>query len=315
MKLHKKNNGGSNVEKSKNGIVNKLLYSKKIAPYVFVLPFIITFLVFFIYPIITTITMSFQNVAPQGQTQFIGLTNYKNLLNTHFYTALWNSFRYTFWTLLILVPIPIILAVFLNSKKLVGKKFFRAALFVPVLTSVVVAGIVFRLIFGESAGSPFNTSIAMFGFSPQAWIRDGKYAMTLMVSLAVWTWMGINIIYFLSGLQNIPNELYESANIDGAGPIAQFVYITMPMLKPVIIYVLTISIFAGLSMFTQSYVFWSNDSPQDSGLTIVGYLYQQGFQTSNWGLASAIGIVLLIIVLTLNLIQLKMFGLFDEGVE
>ena len=304
------------MEKSKNGIVNKLLYSKKIAPYVFVLPFIITFLTFFLYPIIDTIKMSFQSVSPgKGETQFIGLTNYSNLLNSHFYTAIWNSFRYTFWTLLILVPIPIILAVLLNSKKLVGKKFFRAALFVPVLTSVVVAGIVFRLIFGESAGSPFNSFISMFGFTPQAWIRDGKYAMTLMVSLAVWTWMGINIIYFLSGLQNIPNELYESANIDGAGPIAQFFYITMPMLRPVIIYVLTISIFAGLSMFTQSYVFWSNASPQDSGLTIVGYLYQQGFETSNWGLASAIGIVLLIIVLTLNVIQLKMFGLFDEGVE
>lgn len=304
------------MEKSKNGIVKKMLYSKKVAPYVFVLPFIITFLTFFLYPIIDTIKMSFQSVSPgKGQTQFIGLTNYNNLFNSHFYTALWNSFRYTFWTLLILVPIPIILAAFLNSKKLVGKKFFRAALFVPVLTSVVVAGIVFRLIFGESAGSPFNSFISMFGFKPQAWIRDGKYAMTLMVSLAVWTWMGINIIYFLSGLQNIPDELYESANIDGAGPIAQFIYITMPMLRPVIIYVLTISIFAGLSMFTQSYVFWSNASPQDSGLTIVGYLYQQGFETSNWGLASAIGIVLLIIVLTLNVIQLKMFGLFDEGVE
>lgn len=302
------------MEKSKNGMLNRILYSKKIAPYVFVLPFVITFLIFFLYPIISTFIMSFQNIS-SGQAQFIGFKNYTDLLNDHFYKALWNSGRYTFWTLLILVPVPVILAVLLNSKKVVGKKFFRAALFVPALTSVVVAGIVFRLIFGETAASPFNSFIALFGMKPQSWIRDAKYAMPLMVSLATWTWMGINIIYFLSGLQNIPKELYESAEIDGAGVIPKFLYITVPMLRPVIIYVLTISIFGGFAMFTQSYVFWGTASPEDAGLTIVGYLYQQGFENGNMGFASAIGIALLVIVLLLNLIQLKMFGLFKKEDE
>lgn len=303
------------MEKTRGGILNRFLYSKKLAPYVFVLPFIIVFLMFFLYPLISTIIMSFQNVQPAGGSQFIGLKNYKDLLNGHFYTALWNSARYTFWTLLILVPIPIVLAVFLNSKKLVGKKFFRAALFMPTLTSVVVAGIVFRLIFGETSAAPFNTLMAMFGVGAKAWLRDSRYSMTLMVALATWTWMGINIIYYLSGLQNIPQELYESAQIDGAGPISRFLYITIPMLRPVIIYVLTISVYGGFAMFTQSYVFWSNHSPSDAGLTIVGYLYQQGFETSNMGLASAIGIVLLAIVLIINLIQLKFFGLFKKEDE
>ena len=298
---------------NKDSILNKFLYSEKVAPYIFVLPFIIVFLLFFLYPLVSTIIMSFQNVAPQGQSSFIGFKNYKDLLNEHFYTALWNSLKYTFWTLLILVPIPIILAVFLNSKRLIFKKFFRAALFAPVLTSVVVAGIVFRLIFGESSSAPFNMLMGMLGMAPKAWLRDSRYAMALMVALATWTWMGINIIYYLSGLQNIPSELYESAEIDGAGSIAQLLYITIPMLRPVIIYVLTISVYGGFAMFTQSYVFWSNHSPNDSGLTIVGYLYQQGFESGNMGLASATGIVLLLIVLGLNLIQLKAFGMFKEG--
>ncbi|WP_253205346.1 carbohydrate ABC transporter permease [Clostridium estertheticum] len=300
------------MEKKQNIIVNKFLYSSKYAPYVFVLPFILSFFIFFFYPIISTCIMSFQDVVGVGQNKFIGLKNYKDLLNVHFYTAVWNSVRYCFWTLLLLIPIPIVLAVFLNSKALVAKKFFRATIFMPAITSVVVAGIVFRLIFGETPGAPLNTILGVFGISPVEWLRNENTAMPLLVLLAMWRWTGINIIYFLSGLQNIPTELYESAEIDGANVFNKFRYVTVPLLKPIIIYVLTISIYGGLSMFTESFVFWQNHSQNDSGLTIVGYLYQQGFENGNLGFASATGLVLLLIVITLNLFQLKFFGMFKK---
>uniref|UniRef100_UPI0009FEE280 carbohydrate ABC transporter permease n=1 Tax=Caldanaerobius polysaccharolyticus TaxID=44256 RepID=UPI0009FEE280 len=289
-----------------------LLYSPKWAPYLFILPFVITFLLFFLYPTVSAFIMSFQNIMGPDQVKFVGLENYKSLLNYHFYRALWNNTRYTFWTLLILIPIPIILAICLNSEKLIGKKFFRAALFMPILTSAVVAGIVFRLIFGDTSIAPANALLAKFGLPPKTWLSDVNVAMFLLVLLATWRWTGVNIIYFLSGLQNIPKELYESAEIDGAGTISKFLYVTLPLLRPVIIYVLTISIYGGYAMFTETYIYWGTHSPEDAGLTIVAYLYQQAFENGNLGLGAAIGIVLLAIVLIVNIVQLGLFGLFKK---
>jgi arabinosaccharide transport system permease protein len=119
--------------------------------------------------------------------------------------------------------------------------------------------------------------------------------MFIMVFLAYWRWAGVNMVYFLSGLQNIPTELYESADMDGANKFQQFFKITLPLLKPIIIYVLTISIYGGFAMFGESYVYWNENMPGDIGLTIVRYLYQQAFQRNDLGLGSAIGITLLLL--------------------
>lgn len=289
-----------------------VLRSQKAAPYIFVSPFIISFCLFLVYPIISAIIMSFQEVLP-GQTSFIGFDNYKNIWNNHFFNALRNSTRYTFWTLLILIPIPLILAVVIHSSLLKLKTFFKSALFIPALTSIVVAGAIFRLIFGELPAAPMNHFLSLFGLEPIRWTTGYHTAMLLMVLLASWRWLGINLLYFLSGLQAIPKDLYESASIDGAGPFKRFIYITVPLLKPVTVYVLTISIFGGFSMFTESYVFWGANSPADIGLTIVGYLYQQSFVNFRMGFGAAIGIVLLAIILSINLLQLKLSGQFRRG--
>ena len=124
--------------------------------------------------------------------------------------------------------------------------------------------------------------------------------------------MGVNILYYLSGLQAIPRELYEAADIDGAGAFSKFRYITFPLLKPVTIYVLTISIYAGFRMFEESYVYWTTRSPGDIGLTIVVYLYRRAFQENDMGFGAAIGMVLLLIVLTVNIIQLTLTGAFKK---
>ncbi|UJF36465.1 carbohydrate ABC transporter permease [Paenibacillus hexagrammi] len=288
------------------------LYSKTIAPYVFVLPFLITFFVFFAYPVLSTIQMSFQEVLP-GATKYIGLRNYEKLFNTHFYRAIYNSFIYTILTLVVLIPLPLVFAVFLNSKMMIFKNFFRSTLFVPALVSVVVAGTIFRMMFGELENSFINSLLGVFGVDKMKWLGSAKFGMLTLVLLATWRWLGVNIIYFLSGLQNIPAELYESAEIDGATTWTKFTRITVPLLKPVTIYVLTISVFGGLSMFIESYMLWSgNRSPNDIGLTMVGYIYQQGIEQNNFGMGSAIGLVLLAFMLLLNMLQLKIFGLFNK---
>ncbi|BDG47572.1 MULTISPECIES: sugar ABC transporter permease [Parageobacillus] len=294
------------TKKSRN-----ILFSQKVAPYIFVSPFIISFLVFFLYPSISTIIMSFQEVLP-GETKFIGLQNYKKLLNPHFYAALRNTTIYTIWTLVILIPLPLVLAVILNSKVIPGRNFFRSAYFIPALTSTIVVGVIFRLIFGELESSPANMLMKALGLHAQQWTMHWGTGMFLMVFLASWKWLGVNILYFLSGLQNIPKELYESAEMDGAGVFTKFFRITLPLLKPVTIYVLTISIFGGFRMYEESFVFWQNQSPGDIGLTLVGYIYQEGFMNNDMGFGSAIGIVLLAIVLVINLIQLKFTGAFKK---
>ena len=134
-----------------------------------------------------------------------------------------------------------------------------------------------------------------------------------MLIVACWRWTGVNILYFLAGLQSIDTELYEAASIDGANKWQQFVKISVPLLKPTTVYVLTISIYAGLSMFLESFMLWKgNNSPQNIGLTIVGYLYRQGIEKRAMGYACAVGLVLLVIVMIINMIQLVATGTFKK---
>ncbi len=282
------------------------------APYLFVLPFILSFLIFFAYPLFRAGVMSFQQVLP-GDVQFVGLEHYGKLWNADFRAALWNSTRYTFWTLLLLVPIPLVLAVLLNSSRMMARNVFRSALFIPALTSVVVAGVVFRLIFGELDGALMNSILNLLGIPSQQWLYSSSLAMVALVVLAGWRWIGIKMLYFLSALQSIPKDLYEAADIDGAGVLNKFTKITVPMLKPITIYVVTITLYGGYAMFTESYMLWAGKpSPQNIGLTVVGYIYQQGFQYFNLGFGAAIGITLLVITLVISMLQLTVLGMFRK---
>ena len=287
--------------------------SMRVAPYVFILPFILSFLIFYLYPIISTFIMSFQQVYP-GQIDFIGWTNYTKLDNPEFKVALQNSFRYTVYTISLLIPIPLLLSVLLNTGNRSYNSLYRSILYVPSLVSIVVAGTIMRLLLASSSKSIVNTIAAVFGAEPRQWLLGGPtQAMLLLLILALWRWVGVNIIYFLSGLQNIPEELYEAADIDGASGLQKLWRITIPLLKRTTIFVTTISIFGGFAMFEESFILWAGKpSPNNVGLTIVGHLYNKGFQEGEMGMASAIGIVLLIIVFTLSVSLLKIFGFFAE---
>ena len=255
----------------KKSVFRKFLYSQKAAPYVFVLPFVLTFLIFFAYPIVDTIVMSFQKVSGGGN-EWVGLKNYQTLLNPVFYKALKNSILYMILSCALMIPIPMFLATMLNSKAMKAKGFFRSIMFIPALTSVVVAGVIFRLMFGELEGSFMNQVISFFGMEPMVWLRRTVPVWIALLLLCLWRWTGVNMMYYLSGLQQIPGDLYESADIDGASSIQKFRYITLPLLKPTTVYVLTISIFGGMAMFTESYLLFNgNNSPNNVGLTVVGY--------------------------------------------
>ena len=288
----------------------ELLYSQKLAPYVFVAPFIITFVVFFAYPMITTVLMSFQEITGSGST-WVGFKNYQDMFaNKNFYTAVQNSAVYMVLTCAILIPVPMVLAYIAESKFTKAGKFFKTVAFMPVLCSVVVAGIIFRMMFSELDGALMNQARGLFGLEPITWLKGSSTSMFAMVLLCFWRWTGMNMLYYMAGLKSIPAELYEAADIDGANAFQKFTKICLPLLKPTTIYVLTISIYAGLSMFTESYmIFGGNNSPKNYGLTIVGYLYRYGFEkVDKFGFASAVGLVLLVGSLIITLVQLWITG-------
>ncbi len=295
--------------------LRKILNSQSFVPYVFVLPFIISFLLFYLYPILSAITMSFQDVQGFGDVRFIGTKNYENLMNPHYFSALRVSFTYTILTILILIPVPLVLATLLNNKLLIGKNFFRSSFFLPALTSVIVAGMFFRYAFAEQSTALANQIIGVFGLKPLIWLQGKHTGMFALVILCVWRWLGVNIIYFLSGLQSIPDELYEAAQIDGANSFQRFIKITIPSLKPVIIYVVTISVYGGFAMFAETFAYWSYRSPGNIGLTLVSYIYTTAFNNADFGLAAAVGVTLLLIIMTVNLIQLMIFGFFNKEGE
>ena len=295
--------------------MRQILYSKKLAPYFFILPFLVTLAVFWIVPISRSVMMSFQEVL-YGQATFIGTDNYERLWRDRtFWQALYNSMRYMLLTIVLLVPIPLALAAVVNSK--IGnprvKSFFKASLFVPALTSVVVAGIVFRLIFAESDSAMMNQVADFFGFGPVRWLREDLTGLVALLALALWRWTGVNTMYFLAGMQSIPTDYYEAASIDGASKFRQFIHITVPNLKPTMVYVVTISVYGGLAMFLESFMLYAgNSSPNNQGLTVIGYLYRKGIEENDLGFASAVGVVLLVIVMAINLTYLFSSGTFKK---
>lgn len=298
--------------KKKKSLFRKFLYSQKVAPYVFIAPFIITFLLFFAYSIVSMVIMSFQRVAGPNTT-FNGLQNYKILTNAVFIKSLKNSIFYTIVSCALMIPIPMVLAIMLNSKQMRLKTTFRSMLFIPALTSVVVVGVVFRLMFGELEGSFMNQLIGQFGMEPLIWVRKPGTVWLALFLICLWRWTGVNMMYYLSGLQQIPEDLYESATVDGANAFQQFRYVTLPLLKPTTVYVLTISIFGGMAMFSESFILFNgNKSPNNVGTTLVGMLYRMGFEQNQIGIASAIGVIFLVIVLLINAVQLIMNGFFKK---
>ncbi|CAM3632159.1 sugar ABC transporter permease [Cohnella lubricantis] len=296
-------------------MVKRFLYSQKVAPYVFVLPFILVFLLFWVYPLGSSVSMGFQKITIGQEAQWVGLDNYTKMLGDEiFLKAIKNSFVYMVLTIVILIPFPMLFAVLINSKMMWAREFFKSAFFLPALTSVVVAGTIFRLMFGEMETSLTNSFLGLFGLEPVKFLKGQTTGFIALLTLATWRWTGVNMLYFLSGLKNIPEEYYEAASIDGASAAQKFFRITIPMLKPTTIYVVTISIYAGLAMFVESLMLWNgNNSPKNIGLTIVGYLYRQGIEKNEMGYAAAVGIVLLLIAMIINLTQLTLTGMFRKG--
>lgn len=293
--------------------ISAFLNHKRVVPIVFLAPYLTVFGIFKVYPVIRAVIMSFQNFQGVKSQEWVGLTNYENVFNlVRFEQALTNTTLYTLGTLAILIPLPLILAVLLNSGYVSRSTIFRTLLFLPALTSLVVAGTVFSLILAQRGflNAVLETS---FGIEPIRWLELSKYALPSLILVATWRWTGINILYFNAGLVNIPRELYEAAAIDGARPYQMFFRITLPLLKPTTFFVIVLSIIGGYQVFVEPFIIYSGGGgPGDGGLTLALLIYRTAFTSFNFGTAAAMGVMLAGIIFFFSVIQFRFFGVLKK---
>jgi arabinosaccharide transport system permease protein len=286
---------------------------KKVVPVVFLAPFLLIFVVFKVYPVILAIIMSFQNFQGVQSQEWVGFANYENVFElVRFGQALSNTTIYTIGTLLILIPLPLVLAVLLDSGRVIQSTVFRTLIFLPALTSLVVAGTVFRLILAKDGFLNLFLS-STTGIDPLRWLETSDLALPSLILVATWRWTGINILYFNSGLVNIQQELYEAAAIDGASSWQMFWRITLPLLRPTTFFVVVLSIIGGYQVFVEPFIIYSGGAgPGDGGLTLALLIYRTAFTSFNFGTAAAMGVVLALIIFIFSLIQFRFFGVLKS---
>ena len=284
----------------------------KLAPYIFVSPFVIMFAVFGIYPIIKSIMLAFYATNGPKSQVFVGLNNFKFMFGHHdFHVAVTNTVVYTLCSLLLQLPCALGLAILLNQKWLKGHSFLRLAFYSPNLMGTVFAGILFQQLFTVHYGLVNRVLASIIPhFSPDfKWLGDPANVMPALVLTSLWLYVGYNMIYFLAGLQAVDKELYEAAEVDGANAWQRFWAVTVPSIKPIITFVMVTSTIGSFQFFDLPYIMLGNGGgPNNAGLTVVMYLYQNGFVTGDLGYASAVGWTLAIAVVLISLLQIKLTG-------
>ena len=288
---------------------------KKLAPYVFIFPFFLGYGVFFLYPVISAFILSFYR--QQGITsasRFIGIKNYINLISDSlFIKSLINTTYYAIGSVLIILPLSLMLAYLLTLPNLRFREFFRLLFFSPYITSGVVASIIFGLVFNKDYGIINNFILAPLGVAPVAWLTNPDWVMPALILLGIWKFTGVNVLYFMVGFQNISPSYKEAAQVDGANSLQTFWYVTFPLLRPTLIFTLSLAIVGSYQLFAEPTVLLgSAGGPQNAGMTMTMYLYNVGFRQLDRGYASAIGYGLTLIIVVLTLIQLKLTRTLGE---
>lgn len=275
-------------------------------------PYIVHFVVFVAVTFLASLYFSFSDYDILNPPQWVGLANYEKLVHDPvFWKALWNTVYFA----VLFVPaqtfLALVLAVALNQK-LRGLKLIRLAHFLPVISSWTVIYYVADAIFNPRFGMA-NSLLMRLGLEPQKWLQDERLVIPILVLVAVWKGVGYIMVIFLAGLQNVPQELYEAADMDGAGAVRKFFHITMPMISGTTFLVLILSTISTFQAFEQIYVMTGGSvdataagGPNNASLLLMVYLYREGFSFLHMGYASAIAWVLFIMLFAFTLIQVKL---------
>lgn len=271
------------------------------APYLFILPFFILFFVFQLIPTLWTFYISLTEWRGIGEPEFCGFENYRKLMvDNMFWDALTNTVVYWLTGLVLILIFAVFIANLLNSELLRGRMFFKTVTFLPNICAAIAMGLIFRMLFDENTGL-INEALQAMGGSRIPWMTSTKYSKIPVIILNVWRNTPWFTMIILSGLLNISKDYYEAATVDGAGRFKQFWYITMPSLKNILFFCSITLTVDSWKIFNESYIL---PGPGTSNTSLFQYMYESGFNIFNMGFASAIGVILIIILAALSMVQL-----------
>lgn len=276
--------------------------------WLFVIASVVLICLFYFYPMLQALLLSFQS-GPGANLHFAGLDNYKRLfMDPTFIAAVTNTFIY----LIVQVPIMIVLALFiavlLNDKTLKWKGFFQTAIFLPCVTSLVAYSVIFKYLFAEDG--LVNIVLMKLSIIPEAidWLTDPFWAKITIIIAITWRWTGYNMIFYLSALQHVDQSIYEAAKMDGASPFQQFFKITVPLLKPIILFTSITSTIGTLQIFDEIMNI-TKGGPGNATISISQYIYNLSFEyTPDFGYAATVSYVIVILIIILSIIQFKAAG-------
>ncbi|MEH7490705.1 carbohydrate ABC transporter permease [Neobacillus niacini] len=279
-------------------------WRENLAGYAFIGPMFIGTSILVLFPILSSFVLSFTDwnfVSGYQNAKFVGFENFSKLLtNTLFLKGLVNNVL-----LILAVPITLLLSLALAviiNKYVYLKDLFKVIYFMPFISSIVAVAVVFQVLFHPTKG-PINQLLLTLGVkNPPGWIADVTFALPSVMLIMVWTGIGFNLIIYLAGLQNIPKELYEAAQMDGATAWSQFTKITIPLVSPTTFLLFVTGVISSFKVFDLIIVL-TNGGPANSTITPVVYLYQQAFVELKTGYASAISLVMFVIILVITYIQ------------
>ena len=267
----------------------------------FALPALALIAVFFVLPVAAGLALSLSDfdIYALGNLEylrFVGLANYGRLLEDPLF---WRALLNTFYFVLVGGPLSVFVslgaALLINARLVRFKPLFRVVYFLPVMTALVAVAVVWRYLYHPRYGL-LNYALGLIGLDPVDWLGDPRFAMPALILMAVWKNFGYNMIIFIAGLQSIPEQLYESARMDGAGRLQQLRYVTLPMLAPTFLFVGLMTMIGSFQLFAEPYVM-TQGGPSDSTLSVVLLMYEQGFRWWNLGYAAAIAFLLFAIML------------------
>jgi ABC-type sugar transport system permease subunit len=276
---------------------------RQIMPYLLVSPYIIHFILFVAFPVIFSIVLTFHKWNIIAPMEYTGLSNYIRLFQDEvFLKSLGNTLIF----LVIHIPLQIIVALFLAhilNQNIKFRGFFRAAFFLPVIVSGVVVTILWQQLYGFDTGL-LNRLLVSVGLNKVGWLTDSNIAMPSIALMATWKNVGLYIVLFLVGLQTVPMQYYEAADIEGANKWQKFFRITLPMINPTIFMVVILSTIGGFSLFIEPYIM-TGGGPLNSTISAVLYIYKQGFFYYHMGYSATLGLFFALIILLVVVIQKK----------
>ncbi|WP_102193945.1 carbohydrate ABC transporter permease [Microbacterium aurantiacum] len=273
---------------------------------VFVGPTAAGIAVFYLWPTVRTLIISFTKSGPFGGAEWVGIENYARLLqDPELIGALRNTALYTVIAL-IGIPLAVAIAALLNTTGLRGRSAYRTLYFIPVVTMPAAIALVWRMIYNGDYGV-LNAGLGAIGIDGRSWLTDPNTALVAIAVVGIWAGLGTNIVIFLAGLQGIPETIMEAADLDGAGPVRKFFSITIPMLSPSIFFVSVISVIGALQVFDLIYMMLGRSNPAMPNTRTVVYLfYEAGFLDNDRGYAAAVAFLLLVIILLLTVVQFRL---------